>query len=138
MFLWKKELELGIPSVDAQHKKLLEIGNRINELILDHRESSDSYDEITDVIRELKDYTIYHFQNEQVLLEKYHYPDYDGHKKEHDDFITYLDGIDINAVEDDQIGFLKALLAKLIKWIFNHIITTDFLYKDYLIRLGAK
>ena len=138
MFLWKKELELGIPSIDEQHKKLLEIGNRINDLILDHREGNDNYDEITDVIRELKDYTVYHFQNEQVLLEKYHYPDYDGHKKEHDDFIAYLNGIDINEVEDDQIGFLKALLAKLIKWIFNHIISTDFLYRDFLLRLGAE
>ena len=42
MFLWKKEFELGIDSIDEQHKKLLEIGNRINDLLSSHDDVSTS------------------------------------------------------------------------------------------------
>ena len=50
MFVWKEEFELGIESIDTQHKKLLEIGNVINELLINHGENDDNYDEIYDVI----------------------------------------------------------------------------------------
>lgn len=70
MFLWKKEFELGISSIDDQHKRLLEIGNRINELLINHEEDDDNYDEIFTVIEELKDYTVYHFNTEEELFIK--------------------------------------------------------------------
>ena len=68
MFLWKMEFELGISSIDDQHKRLLEIGNRINELLINHEEDDDNYDEIFTVIEELKDYTVYHFNTEEELF----------------------------------------------------------------------
>lgn len=71
MFLWKKEFELGISSIDDQHKRLLEIGNRINDLLINHEEDDDNYDEIFMVIEELKDYTIYHFNTEEELFVNY-------------------------------------------------------------------
>lgn len=137
MFLWKKEFELGINSIDEQHKKLLDIGNRINELLKNHDENDD-FDEILTVIEELKDYTVYHFNTEEELFLKYKYTDYEKHKKEHDEFIAYLDSINFQDVDKNQKEFLKDLLTKIVKWVFNHIITTDFMYKDYLIKLGMK
>lgn len=137
MFLWKKEFELGINSIDEQHKKLLDIGNRINDLLKNHDENDD-FDEILIVIEELKDYTVYHFNTEEELFLKYKYTDYEKHKKEHDEFIAYLDSINFQDVDKNQKEFLKDLLTKIVKWVFNHIITTDFMYKDYLIKLGMK
>ena len=133
MFVWKEEFELGIDSIDDQHKMLLEIGNRVNELLKEYVDGDDTYDEIVGVISELKDYTIYHFQTEESLLEKYNYPELAEHKKEHTDFVEYLNSIDFDSVDEDQSVFLKELLSKLVNWVFKHIITTDFLYKDYLI-----
>lgn len=69
MFYWKQEFELGIPSIDEQHKRLLDIGNRINELLTNHDDTDDNYDEIHTVIQELKDYTVYHFKTEEDLFE---------------------------------------------------------------------
>lgn len=138
MFEWKKEFELGIESIDDQHKHLLDIGNRISELISNHDETSDNYDDIINVIGELKDYTVYHFSNEEKLFRQYNYVDYENHKKEHDDFIAYIDSVDFNSIEIDQIKFMKNLLKKVVNWVFNHIITTDFLYKDFLIGHGQK
>jgi len=138
MFLWKKEFELGIKSIDDQHKKLLEIGNRINDLLVNHEEGDDNYDQIYDVVQELKDYTVYHFNTEEALFLKYKYPEYNQHKKEHDNFIEYIGSVNLLEIDDNQQQFLKTLLGKIVQWVFNHIITTDFMYKDYLIKLGMK
>ena len=138
MFLWKKEFELEIKSIDDQHKKLLEIGNRINDLLVNHEEGDDNYDQIYDVIQELKDYTVYHFNTEEALFLKYKYPEYNQHKKEHDNFIEYIGSVNLLEIDDNQQQFLKTLLGKIVQWVFNHIITTDFMYKDYLIKLGMK
>jgi len=138
MFVWKQEFELEIESIDDQHKKLLEIGNRISDLLETHDEDSDNYDEIIDVIKELKEYTVYHFQNEEKYFLEYKYPDYANHKKEHDDFIAYISSVDFNKIDENQEKFMKDLLRKVINWVFNHIITTDFLYKDYLVLYGVR
>ena len=136
MFEWKKEFELGIDTIDKQHQRLLEIGNRISELLVSHVEGDDDYDDIMEVLDELTNYTIYHFKVEEDYFLKHNYPEYEKHKKEHDAFIDYLHSIDLRAVEEEQKAFLKELLKKIVNWVFNHIITTDFLYKDFMISHG--
>jgi hemerythrin len=138
MFIWKKEFELGIPSIDEQHKNLLEIGNKISNLLMAHEEGDDNYEDIFNVIEELKAYTIYHFDTEEELFVKYDYPNYESHKKEHDDFIDYVESVDFGVIDENQKLFLKELLEKVIKWVFNHILTTDYLYKDHMLKLGLK
>jgi len=138
MFNWTKELELGIESIDDQHKKLLLIGNKINDLLAVHSDGDDNYDEILEVIEELKEYTVYHFKTEEDIFQKYNYPEYNQHKKEHDAFIEYLNSVDYNTIDDDQRVFLKELLKKVVQWVINHIITTDYMYKDFLISYGKK
>ncbi len=138
MFLWKEELDLGINSIDEQHKKFFEIGNKIDELLMDCEEGKEDYDEIYNVINELKDYTFYHFKTEEDLFIKYNYPDYEQHKMKHNEFKAYIESLDLETIHEDQTEFLKELLGKIIQWIFNHIVTTDSLYKDHFLKLEAK
>lgn len=138
MFVWKKEFELGIPSIDEQHKSLLDIGNRINDLLLAHEDGDDNYEDIFNVIEELKTYTIYHFNTEEEMFVKYDYPDYESHKKEHDDFIAYVESVDFGKIDENQKQFLKELLGKIVQWVFHHILTTDYLYKNHIIKLGIQ
>ncbi|MFA9378400.1 MAG: bacteriohemerythrin [Lachnotalea sp.] len=138
MFQWKKEFELGITSIDTQHQILFEIGNKIYDLLIIRSKESDDYDEIKEIISELEKYVICHFKTEENLLEKYNYPDIEAHKKEHAVFATYLEQINEEDIQNHQTEFLKDLFDNFTQWIFNHIITTDYLYKDYLLRLVKK
>ena len=138
MFVWKKEFELGIPSIDEQHKSLLEIGNRIHGLLKEHEDGDDNFEDIFTVIEELKNYTIYHFDTEEEMFVKYNYPDYDGHKKEHDEFIHYVESVDLGAVNENQKSFLNELLGKIVQWVFKHILSTDYLYKNHMLELGVQ
>ena len=78
------------------------------------------------------------YDTEEELFIKYKYPEYDEHKKEHDDFIAYIESVNLENIDDNQKMFLKELLGKIVQWVFKHIITTDFMYKDYLLKLGMK
>ena len=138
MFEWKEEFELKIKVIDDQHKKLLEIGNKINDLLVNQEAEDDNFDEIYQVIEELRDYTVYHFTTEENLFIKHNYSGYEAHKKEHDAFIEFLNSVNPDEIDDNQKEFLKSLLTKIVKWVFKHIITTDFMYKDYMIGLGMK
>lgn len=138
MFSWKEEFELNIDSIDSQHKELLHIGNRVYLLLEQYQEGEDNYDEIINVINELKDYTRYHFKTEEDLFIKYHYPDYEKHKKEHESFIRYINSININSYKEKQKLFLKELMKIIVNWVFHHIITSDYMYKDYLIKQGVR
>ncbi|MFV0465442.1 MAG: bacteriohemerythrin [Lachnospiraceae bacterium] len=138
MFIWKSEFELGIKSIDDQHKKLLEIGNKIGDLVEASSDSIDNFDEIMEVLGELKDYTEYHFETEEILFAEYGYEGADDHKIEHDAFVDYLNAVNFDEVDENQKIFLQELLNKIIQWVFKHIISTDFLYKDFLLAKGVK
>ncbi len=133
MFEWKKEFELGIEIIDEQHQNLLKIGNKINDVLLEHEEGYDDYDVIMELLDELRDYTAYHFETEEKIMLKCGYDDFDNHKAQHDKFIDYLDSIDLDEVDENQQEFLEELLKKLINWIFKHIMSVDFKYRDLVL-----
>lgn len=138
MFEWKKELDLGIPSIDVQHKELFRIANRIYDLmIIQSEDYLADYDEITSVMNELKEYTKYHFQSEEELFLKYKYPDANEHIEEHNAFNDYLEMIIVDDIVHQKKQFLKELFDKLANWVFHHMITTDYLFKEYLVKLGT-
>ncbi|WP_432665862.1 bacteriohemerythrin [Wukongibacter baidiensis] len=132
MFNWKEEYSVGIKTIDDQHKKLFEIGERIN-IVLESYNGQDSYDEIVELIEELKDYTIYHFDSEESLLAKYQYPELDEQIKEHKTFVDYLEGLDFDNIDEDQENAMKELIMFIAKWIFKHISNSDFRYSEFLI-----
>lgn len=138
MFVWKKEFELGIPSIDAQHKELFEVANKIHVLLKEEDFGQDYFDEIMDIIDELRDYTREHFKAEEFLFEKYNYPDSEEHSKEHEAFIAFLSEVDYSEIDHEQKEFLEKLLREIASWIMKHIISSDFMYKDFLIQLGHK
>lgn len=138
MFIWKKDFELGIPSIDAQHQELFRIANKVYSILKEQDFNQDYFDEIMDIVNELRDYTIYHFKAEETLFEKYNYTDSQSHKKEHEKFIAFLNNVDYSQIDQEQKEFLEKLLKEIASWVMKHIISTDFMYKDFLIQLGQK
>ena len=69
MYEMKEEYYTGIPQIDAEHKRLFEIAEsayelRRNEFI------PDKYDNIRDLLEELREYTKEHFKHEEEYMEK--------------------------------------------------------------------
>lgn len=130
MIQWKEDFSIGVPSIDEQHKKLLEITGRAYSLLKDEMRL-DKYDQIVEILAELKDYTIYHFKFEEEYMASIGYGKLLSHKVEHADFIDKVNAIDMDKIDNNQNQYLLGLLDFVVDWIANHI-----LQKDKLIPAG--
>jgi len=129
IFKWKDRLNTGIEVIDNQHKRLFEIGTELYNLTsLD--DGIDHYDEIVVVINKLKDYTKYHFDYEEQRLEKLNYSGLHDHKIEHQRFIDKLNEIEAKDIDINQKQIILDIIEFIINWISEHIVGTDFKYKE--------
>lgn len=132
MFKWSNEYELGIKEIDKQHKKLFIIGNEMVKIYENNTDES-SLDDILDVINELIDYTVYHFNTEEELLDKYNYDNLSEHKEKHEKFTLYLKSISYNELVQNEQKFLDETINLISNWIKEHIKREDMKYKKLII-----
>lgn len=114
----------GIELVDNEHMKLFEIIRRTDEAI--HAELlHDKYDVIMDIIDELRDYTILHFNDEEKYMESIKYEGLEHQRLAHQAFVDRLNDINLNEVDDNQQEYLEELIEFLMGWLVNHILKMD-------------
>lgn len=114
----------GIDMIDNEHKRLFEIAERVNEMVK-HWSEGDAFDSIMNILNELKDYTEVHFASEEAYMRSINYSGYDAQKRAHDAFISRLQEIDLNLVEEDPRKYLESLIEFLLGWLINHILHVD-------------
>ncbi|ENZ01224.1 bacteriohemerythrin [Clostridium thermobutyricum] len=121
---------LGQELIDEDHKELFKLVYKSYNIILD-KFSLDKYDKIVDVIEELRDYTIYHFNREEELMLEMKYNKFFSHKVQHIEFIKKLEDINLNDIDKDQENYIKGLLDFVLDWIQNHILYMDSQFVDF-------
>ncbi|HHX94493.1 MAG TPA: hemerythrin family protein [Clostridia bacterium] len=124
MVAWKEEYRIGIEKIDQQHRKLFEIAGRAYDILKDPF-SLDKYDQIVEIIEELKDYTIYHFNSEEEYMQSIGYKRFFSHKVQHEEFIDKIRSVDLTKIDYDQDKYLVDLLDFVLGWIDGHILGTD-------------
>lgn len=131
MFKWKDEYSCGVKRVDDEHKKLFEIGQSIYGMIKQDDSKAFYIDEILDAIDELRKYTIYHFEDEERLMQLYEYPGYKQQKLVHDKFIEKIESLDEEEIEKNPKKEVIKILDFVYNWISEHILGMDLKLKDY-------
>jgi hemerythrin len=124
MIPWKEEYTTGVDTIDEQHHKLLEIADRAYDLLKNDL-YTDKYDKIVEILLELKDYTIYHFDSEEAYMLSIGYKKILSHKVEHTDFIDKINNIDFTKIDQDQDKYILELLGFVVDWIDSHILKRD-------------
>ncbi|GHV35913.1 hemerythrin [Synergistales bacterium] len=79
---WSQELETGNETIDSQHKQLFKLISDIVEACMNGKDA----DVPKKALDFLASYTVKHFADEEALQLQYGFPDYERHKKIHDDF----------------------------------------------------
>ena len=128
---WRAEYSVGINELDHHHRNLFSILNKLHEAM----SKGDSNKVIEQVLRELTDYTNYHFTTEERFFEKYRYPERYKHKLEHQKFIEKLEDL-INQYQSGRLGVSVKLLSFLREWLHSHILKSDQKYGPYLREKG--
>lgn len=124
MIKWKDEYTMGIQSIDDQHKELFEIANRIYELLRNEL-ITDKYSKIVEIIEELKEYTIYHFQAEEEYMKSIGYRKFLSQKVAHNDFLEKMNTIDFEKIDNGHNEYLLGMLDFVADWLVQHIIKED-------------
>jgi len=120
----------GIPLIDGEHETLFEIIGEANELVkaeLLH----DKYDRIMEILEKLKGYTNEHFQDEEEYMESIGYPGLPAQKMAHRAFVTKLEEIDLEQIDQNQQEYLEELMEFLFGWLSNHILKSDKLIAEH-------
>jgi len=121
VYEWSKELEVGVDTIDAQHRQLFAA---INSLL--PGEEAASPEEIPEVLAFLEDYVISHFGMEEVYMRRLTYPGYPFHKNEHVQFINGFydlrDEFDTDGGSPEVADKLGRFLGD---WLVNHIGKVD-------------
>ena len=86
LITWGEGLLVGIPEIDAEHEKIV---NMINELHAAMK-AGKGKSLMANILAEVEDYTKNHLAHEERLMVRYGYPEYSEHKAIHADFIVKI------------------------------------------------
>ena len=130
---WKNDFSVGVDSLNAQHKKLLAM---INRLIKEQKKLTDPK-MIAELLTEMTDYAQEHFHAEEYLMTEYGYQENEKQIQDHKLFIEKTRSF----YSKTEIGpniLSTALLDYLSKWLINHILTEDMKYKEFFKSKGVQ
>jgi hemerythrin len=117
---WNEKFRIGIPEIDAQHQKLINMINVLNDI---HNGELMEKSSLTLVLLEMMEYLRSHFNTEETLMENATYDDLARHKKEHAVFIDTT--IEFSEKMMKNRFITDALLLFLYNWLTTHILITD-------------
>lgn len=130
---WNDSMSVGVQQIDNEHKKLVDLVNDLN----DSMKIGKSKETLHTIFSELVDYTMTHFTNEELLMQKANYTNFAGHKREHDELTKKA-----RALKDDFAAGKMMISIEvrdfLKNWIVNHIQKTDKLYTKAMNDKGIK
>ena len=129
---WTDELSVGVKLFDDDHKKLVELINDLNQLII----VGDKTSALEKALAGLILYTKKHFGNEEAFMVKHGYLAYEKHRAEHTELTEKV--IDFQErLESGKANFSLELITFLRDWLINHIKGTDMQYKKFFNSKGV-
>ncbi|MFC2602374.1 MAG: bacteriohemerythrin [Treponema sp.] len=126
---WSDSYALGIPEIDAQHKKLLAIANELYNTATGTEQSFRL--DMAKVLRRLTDYTVYHFSAEEAFMRSYGYEESDGHKALHDGFIAEINS-QIQKLGTGSREDALRFYVYIANWVLSHIAKSDKMWADFV------
>ena len=119
---WNDQLLVGIDSVDSQHQQLVRLINRLDEVVA----LGEDHQTLLDTIKQLVDYTVYHFQHEETLMQNANFnPEMLArHQLQHQEFVEKMLRVQADATLDASV-VSKDLLDFLVDWLCHHTLKTD-------------
>jgi hemerythrin-like metal-binding protein len=121
---WTDALLTGESVIDDQHRSLFDLLDQLRVAAAEQRTMLAAY-----AITRLKHYVREHFDTEEAVMRKCHYPKLAEHLAEHEKFRTKLAEFQNKAVVLD---ISAEMVDFLIDWLVNHVTKSDMRFVPYL------
>ena len=124
-FDWNDKLDIGVMAMNNEHKHLLAIMNRL----FDRNEAKADKNELKGIIKELGEYTVKHFGDEEKYFDSINFPDSSKHKLIHKDLLEKFGGHVAAFEKSGQLD--KSFFDFLKMWLSAHIQGVDAKYGQF-------
>lgn len=128
---WDDSLSVNIREIDEQHKTLVNMINQLSDAMTKGKGRT----VIGEIIAGLAAYTVTHFQTEEKYFDRFHYPDAEKHKREHEAFVKKVTDFK-TAFDSGKVTLSVDVLIFLSNWLTGHIKGTDMEYSVFFIKNG--
>ncbi len=127
MFAWTETMSIDNGFIDEDHKKLIEIANRVVQLHYPNRDA----EELKQAIRELYDYVKYHFEREETFMQEIDYPHAAAHHQKHEGIVKDMNHyLNSSHHMGEMLENFRTLMSK---WVLNHIMDEDIQLHEFMI-----
>jgi len=121
---WTKDFSVQNKDIDDQHKKWIKIYNNAHYRIMNFDLLNDKSNIGKDVLKEMIEFSGYHFSFEEQFMEKIGFAGIEEHKEKHKDFVKKLDKIALQMHQG--ILVLNSEIIKVVEnWFVDHILIED-------------
>lgn len=123
-FDWNGMFETGIETIDTQHQQLFKIGRDLEQLLrIQCIGITDK--EILDIVCGLRDYTAYHFYEEERIMDEMCYPKVTKHKAYHKKCFDFVMALDLPKIKEEPVEQLGKIRDQVQSWIMEHLLQED-------------
>lgn len=116
--VWNEDLSVGVEQIDADHKVLVALVNKVSDHGLGHKE-------VDAVLTELLAYTLHHFRREEAMMAACGYPDLAAHQMAHENLATKATQLAAAWKKSESPELIVELLDFLRAWLVKHIMEED-------------
>jgi len=130
---WNTNYSVNVKQFDDQHMKLVDLVNKLHDAMKVGKGS----EVIGEVLKSLVAYTQSHFADEERLMKQHGYPDYENHKKEHNQLVMQVQDVN-RKVQQGSPALTQSVMLFLRDWLVKHIQGEDKKYGPFLNGKGVK
>lgn len=120
LITWDQGLSVGVPDLDAQHHRLVDMINQLHDAMA----KGQGREALKPLLAGLVQYTVTHFQAEEQYMRKINYPNLPQHKAEHEKLVRRVKEL-TQSYESNQISLTIETMNFLRDWLTNHIRRVD-------------
>lgn len=128
MIQWNENLSVNNAEIDEQHKRWIEIMNKISSILVNRNYE---YHRVVEIYKELDAYVAKHFAFEEELMRINDFPEIKEHIAEHNKLRNKMKEYDLFNTNNHE-EFFSDVLIYLTDWLMEHIMETDKNFGFYL------
>lgn len=126
---WNDSLRMDVEPIDSQHKELIRIANGLINAVSLGRDTRT----LENVIRRLREYTVFHFHEEEALMERLRYDKRGEHALEHLRLKENVKNCQRLIYRKEELT-PEAVLDFMKHWLLHHILESDLQFARFVHR----
>jgi len=133
LLVWSNMFAVGVKEIDDQHKKLVDLANKLN----DEMAAGRGKEVLGRILSDLISYTQYHFATEEKLMKQHSYAQAAGHMEQHKQLVATVAELK-KKYDKGEATLTGEVMTFLRDWLTKHILNTDKAFGRDLNAKGVK